>query len=203
MRPALLGGALLLVACGHDGVSLRERVKAAELTDRAQDAEMQRLASRVSQLLLEYEEVDAQYRAAESAFEQARANGTLAAGAALSAEENYKSAEREYRWMTYAIIAAAAWDSATSICDGVESTRSYRQRLGLSSDVCVDHSFAHALGGINHPLNYMPLDCGENSAYGASFWGKFVDYPAYVLRGLAVSAIARLRCSSITSAWAR
>jgi hypothetical protein len=195
---------LLPFACGGDQ-ALGARLDAAEAVESSQRRQMDRLKVDGSQLVAEYDEQTTAFERATENFESAEKLATEASTSYASAYAAFTEAERNWRWMTYVVLAAATWDLSGEICAGVESTQGYRRRLGLVGNrgVCIDHSFAHALGGVNHPWNYVPLDCGVNSAYGAAFWSKFVDMPIEVLRGLAVSAIARLRCGSTTSAWTR
>ena len=135
----------------------------------------------------------------------ARGQAERAASDSATAQSAYEDAARNWRWMAYVVMVAATWDMAGEVCAGVESTQQYRKRMGLVGDraTCVDHGLAHALGGVNHEWNYAPIDCGLNSSYGASFWGKLGDMPVEVLRGLAATALARLRCGSAASAWRR
>jgi hypothetical protein len=192
------------LGCSGDR-GLRERVGEAEATERAQRAQTAQVQADASVLLSAYDETSRMFAAAEQQFQRARVRGGEAAAGFAAAEADYRAAERNWRWMTYIMLAAASYDLAGEICAGVESTQQYRQRNGLvgNSSICVDHSFAHALGGINHPWNYAPLDCRVNSSYGAAFWPKLVNMPVDVLKGLAVSALARLRCGSSAAAWRR
>lgn len=202
MRPHVLA---FLFACGGSNADLRAQVEAADKAETSQKVQTQRLEIDAAQLVEEYDAAARAFEDASSKFSLATQRASNAAEDNASAERSYAEAERYWRWMAYVVLAAAAWDMAGEICAGVETTQQYRRRVGLVGNgrVCVDHSFAHALGGINHPWNYMPLDCSLNSSYGASFWGKFVDMPIPVLQGLLVSALGRIRCGSMAKAWSR
>lgn len=202
-RVASLAFALALPACVSDATT--KRVEAAEAAEAAEHRQVERLAVDAAQLAAEYDQVTAEYVAAAERFRRASAIASTASNDFSAAQASWQIAERNWRWMTYVIVVAATYDTAGEICAGVESTQQFRQRNGLvgNASICVDHSFAHALGGINHPWNYVPIDCKLNSSYGAAFWGKFAQYGPEMVRGLAVSALARLRCGGSAAAWKR
>ena len=196
---------IVLLSCGGENASVRRELEAAEATETAQRAQTRALTADAELLIGDYEQI-------ARAFEDAASQWRLAAASAERAAQNYAEAEsafnkaaRNYRIMTYVLLAAASYDLAGEVCAGVESTQQYRQRLGLVGDrsVCVDHVFAHALGGVNHRWNYAQIDCRLNSAYGAAFAAKIADMPIELMKGLAVSAIARLRCGTSRAAWSR
>ena len=197
---------LLVLSCGVPASrDVEAELASADRAELEQRAATARLHVDVAALIAEYESNEHSYATAAAAFAQAKIAATDAAQSYSEAEKNFGTAARNLRWMMYVVIVAATYDFAGEICDGVETTQQYRRRLGLvgNTGLCVDHSFAHALGGINHRWNYVPLDCRVNSAYGAAFAGKLADMPLEVLRGLAVSAVARLRCGGSPSAWSR
>lgn len=98
----------------------------------------------------------------------------------------------------------AVMGAADEVCASIQSTRTYRRENEIDDrNVCIDHVFPHALGGVNSPWNYQPLECSANSSLGASFWGKLSAYPVEMLGGLAATALARLRCAQNPAAWRR
>jgi hypothetical protein len=205
------GAVLVLVVTGCASPSndaVRREVEVAESVERSQQVDTRRLELDVGALVSTFTNIDAEYQRASERFRIAAAAADNASAQYAMAEQSYQYAEQSYRWIVYVIVIAAAHDdimeSADRICTGIQSTRSYRRSNGIDdSSVCVDHVFPHALGGVNHPLNYQPLLCSTNSSLGAAFWGKFADYPVAMLQGLAVTALARLRCSSQAGAWSR
>jgi hypothetical protein len=197
--------ALLSVACAHSRSSVERSVGEAEAIDQHQADEMQQLASGMTRLLQNYADVDQRLHDAAQRYGLAAQTADRASQQFITAEQNYRDAERHYRWTFYTLMIAAAMDvAAENVCQGVESTRAFRRENGIDdSEVCIDHVFPHALGGVNSPWNYNPIPCRENSALGATFWGKAMTYPLPMLQGLLATALARLRCAGDTAAWSR
>jgi hypothetical protein len=195
----------MVTACVATDRETRTALAEAEMAEHQQRDQMQRLTVDAAALISEYVQVSEQLHQASLELERAARLAQQAGENHVQAEAAYKQAERNWRWMTYTMLVAATYDVAGAVCAGVESTQAYRRRMGIvgNGKLCVDHAFAHALGGVNHPWNYTLLDCRENSAYGAAFWSKLVAMPTQVLSGLAASALARLRCGSAASAWRR
>lgn len=198
----------LLVGCASQDGSIRQQIEAAQAVERQQEVETRRLALDLNRLLADFAAVDAEYKQAADNFQLTSQAADHASPQFAVAEQDYESAEQSYRWSVYVLMVAAAHDAvmgaADKVCAGVESTRAYRRENGIDdSNVCVDHVFPHALGGVNSPLNYQPLACSTNSSLGASFWEKLTKYPAPMLGGLAATALARLRCAQDAAAWRR
>lgn len=196
---------ILLACCGGPGANVRRELAAAEATEATQRAHTARLVADAELLIGDYEQISRTFEDAANRWRWATASAHRASENYSTAERDFNSAATNYRIMTYILLAAASYDMAGEVCAGVESTQQYRKRLGLVGDssVCVDHVFAHALGGVNHRWNYAPIDCRVNSAYGAAFAPKIADMPLELMKGLAVSAIARLRCRGSAAAWTR
>jgi hypothetical protein len=196
---------VFLSSCGGVDAGVHRELRAAEATEAAQRSQTQRLVAEAELLIGDYEQVSRELENAANRWRSAAAYAERASHDYAAAETAFNQAARNYQIMTYILLAAASYDIAAEVCAGVESTQQYRRRLGLVGErsVCVDHVFAHALGGINHRWNYAPIDCRLNSSYGASFAPKIADMPIELMRGLAVSAIARLRCGGSAAAWSR
>ena len=83
------------------------------------------------------------------------------------------------------------------ICRGTETTRQFRARLdreGMPMDRLedVDHIFPRSRGGIDHPLNYQPLERSLNRSLGNKVVDKFLQAPVGFVTGMAVSALGVL-----------
>lgn len=190
-------------ACGG---GLESKIEAAEREDAVQRARTERLRAESAALIADFQRVSASFEDAERRFLTAAQTFAQASADYALAADAFRAAERNWRLVTTALIVAASYDlAAGKVCGGIESTQQYRRRMGIVGDqsVCVDHSFAHALGGVNHAWNYEVIDCRLNASYSDGFWRKLFDMPVSVLRGLAVSGVARLACGSSPSAWSR
>ena len=56
----------------------------------------------------------------------------------------------------------------------------------------VDHIFPRSRGGIDHPLNYQPLERSLNRSLGNNVVDKFLQAPVGFVTGMAVSALGVL-----------
>lgn len=56
----------------------------------------------------------------------------------------------------------------------------------------VDHIFPRSRGGLDHPLNYQPLEQSLNRSLGNKLVAKFMQAPLGFVRGMAVSALGVL-----------
>ena len=163
------------------------------------------LTAEVALLLRDFASAEAAFDAATATFQRATRIADTSSSAFISAQEDFRTAERNYRWMSYVLIAAATFSIGDALCGSVESTASFRCVDGvcLPSNLHIDHAFPHSLGGANVPANYQVLPAAENLALGNSFWAKLLATPIPVLKGMTASALMWLRCPGNPAAWSR
>lgn len=180
------------------------QISAQEAEDKKEIAELQvsaeLLVAQIQLLTKEWEEIDKDFKQAKNLYELAQANSDVASASFLKAKDDFDTAAERYRQVVWVLIAAASWDMAGEVvCQGTMSTRQFRQQLkrqGIDlTGLDIDHAWPKALGGIDHPLNYQPLDASLNRSLGADVAAKFVEFPGATLEGFAVSALSVLRCN--------
>jgi hypothetical protein len=205
MRFPLIVSAIAVCACTGSGSldNLSRQVAQAEALNRQQAGAIRAMMLNVGEIVGGFDSVEAQYRAATANYELARRMASEASAAYADAEAKFKAAGVAYQQMLALVLIAATWDMSTSVCEGIQSTASYRREFGVKRGMCVDHVFPHAAGGVNQAWNYMVIDCSLNSALGDAVWSKLMAEPIPMLQGMAVSALARLRCGADPRAWKR
>jgi hypothetical protein len=203
MRFIVATGLVLTCACAGSLSSVSRQVAQAEAVDRQQAREMRAMRLNVSDLLGRFESVEAEYQTAVGNCELARRTADHAGVAYADAEAKFQAAGRAYQLMLAMVLIAATWDMSGSVCDSIQSTASYRREFGVEQGMCVDHVFPHAGGGVNQAWNYMVIDCSLNSSLGDAVWSKLLAEPIPMLQGMAVTALARLRCGANPLAWKR
>ena len=205
MRRVFALGLVLMCACAGSGSldSVSRQVAQAEEVNRQQASEAHAMMLNVTEMLGRFESVEAEYRTATANFELARGTADRASAAFADAEGKFQAARTAYQLMLAMVLIAATWDMSGSVCDSIQSTASYRREFGVEQGMCVDHVFPHAAGGVNQAWNYMAIDCSLNSSLGAAVWSKLMAEPVPMLEGMAVSALARLRCGGNPLAWKR
>lgn len=188
--------ALGLAACQHAG----DRAELARLERRyAEDAtridgvavDLERLGDTQRQIVATYVAARRAWEHADGLYQEARSQHELAARTLDRAAEDYAAAERYYRAAAIAMVTIAA---GTIVCKGTMSTREYRAELarqGMPMDRLedVDHIFPRSRGGIDHPLNYQPLERSLNRGLGNKVVDKFMQAPLGFVAGMAVSAL--------------
>lgn len=204
-RALLIGAVLTIGACARSASldSISRQVDQAEAIDHQQAGEIHAMMLNVSEMLGRFDSVEAQYRSATENYEVARRSADRASASYADAEAKFQVAGRAYQQMLAIILIAATWDMSGSVCDSIQSTASYRREFGVEKGMCVDHVFPHAAGGVNQAWNYMVIDCSLNSSLGDAVWSKLLAEPIPMLQGMAVSALARLRCGAKPLAWKR
>ncbi|WP_106087817.1 hypothetical protein [Enhygromyxa salina] len=166
-------------------VGLSERVAAFERT--------------VDELVDLYQQASDTLEAAEHKYELARRSGDASSQAFQRAASDYEVASRRWRLVTITLLAAANWDYAGHLCHTRMTTAAYRKKLrkeGIDLDgLDADHGLPKSRGGADHPLNYRMIDSSLNRSLGNDVMRKLMEHPLHILRGTAVSALMRLRCS--------
>jgi hypothetical protein len=166
----------------------------------ALDAQSAALLSDASRLALSWEQADGEFRMATERYERAASHWNTAAADARATSEAYRQVAASYRAISTALVVIAALGVAQGVCEDLTSTRTLRARLRAEGvdlrGVDVDHLWPRSLGGADHPANYQLLSAPLNRSLGASVAEKFLTMPLATLRGLAVSAIAAVACST-------
>ena len=157
----------------------------------------------VGQLLGQFDAVKASYQEAVANLEAARRSADQASASYQVAIAKFEEASRAYQEVLALVALAATWDMSASVCDSIQSTASYRRQFDVQPGQCVDHVLPHAIGGVNQRWNYMVIDCSLNSSLGDKVLPKLATEPIPLLEGIAVSALARLRCGANPLAWKR
>jgi hypothetical protein len=153
----------------------------------------------VDDLVLLHHQAEQAFTEATRNYEAAKQRAGLSAEAFAEASEEYEIAARNWRLVTIAILAAATWDYAGHLCGTRMTTAQYRRMLrrdGIDLEgLDADHGLPRSRGGADHPLNFEMIDSSLNRSLGNDVVSKLLTHPAHLLRGAAVSALMRLRCS--------
>ncbi len=200
----------LLFGCatsaGTEARTLRAELEAVEATHQSQSERIAQahedvrvLRRDVVAVLAKFEEAEEAYRRATEALEEVAESAARSTEAHQRAVAAFREAERNYKIIAATIAIAASLDAVgRAVCGGIQSTASYRRELaseGLDlSGKDIDHLWPHSKSGVDHRWNYQVIDSSMNRSLGADVWRKLMSQHVHVLRGLAVSAIAALRC---------
>lgn len=196
-RPLL--AALLLTACGHTAdlteLSRLERRYAEHATVVDGVAlDLGRLSGTQRRILATYRHAKQTWELAASLYQESASRHDLAARTAHEAAEDFAAAERYYRAAAIAMVTVSA---GAIVCKGTMSTREYRAdlaRKGFPMDPLedVDHIFPRSRGGLDHPLNFQPLERSLNRSLGNKVVDKFMQAPLGFVLGMGVSALGML-----------
>jgi len=182
-------------ACGHgtqaELAQLEQRYAgdAARIDDVAVD--LSRLTVTQRQVLATYATAKRAWETAEDIYVEAGSQHELAARTLEQAAADFEAAEHNSKVAAMAMVTIAA---GSIICNGTMSTREFRRdlaRKGMPMDRLedVDHIFPRSRGGIDHPLNYEPLERSLNRSLGNKMVATFMQAPIGFVRGMAVSAL--------------
>ena len=145
------------------------------------------------QVLATYVDAKRRWDTAQSLYQEASSQQAPAARTLEQAAADFAEAEHNFKIATLAMATLAA---GSIICGGKLSTRQFREELkrqGVPMDrVDVDHIFPRSRGGIDHPLNYQPLESSLNRSLGNKVVDKFMQAPVGFVTGMAVSALGAL-----------
>lgn len=212
MRAAVvIALAASLVCCDRHDDRI-EQLAAIESRDRAAVRDLAREAERLQQgarlVVARYREVERAYQRARSQHEAARIDYAQSAANFDNAERRFRDATEQWHRVAAVVIAlAAAQGVGQHLCNGMTSTRQFREqlrRLGIDpTGMDVDHVLPHSLGGANHPLNYNLIESSVNRSMGARILPKVVAMPTQLLQGVVVSALMRLQCGQSAAAFGR
>ncbi len=153
--------------------------------------DLTRLSVTQRQVIATYVEAKRQWETSQSLYQEAASQQALATRTLEQAAADFEEAERNFK---IAAIAMATLAAGSIICSGKVSTRQYRanlEREGMPMDRLedVDHIFPRSRGGIDHPLNFQPLERSLNRSLGNKVVDKFLQAPVGFVTGMAVSAL--------------
>lgn len=153
--------------------------------------DLARLTLTQRQVLATYSAARREWEAAQSLYAEAASRQELAARDLEQAAADYQEAEHHFKIAAMAVVTMAA---GKIICNGTMSTREFREELrrkGMPMDRLedVDHIFPRSRGGIDHPLNFQPLERSLNRSLGNKIVAKFLQTPLGFITGMTVSAL--------------
>lgn len=195
IRGTLIALAFYVVACGHadraELTRLEHRYAAHARTIEGVAVDVERLGATQRQIVATYVNAKREWERASSLYQEATSQHDLASRTSERAAADFAAAERYYRAAAIAMVTISA---GTIICSGVMSTREYRAdlaRKGMPMDRLedVDHIFPRSRGGLDHPLNFQPLERSLNRSLGNKVVDKFMQAPIGFVTGMAVSAL--------------
>lgn len=193
----LLSAALVATpGCRRPGVDAeldRLERRYAEDTARVEGVaiDLGRLGVTQRQVIATYVEAKRQWETAQSLYQEASSQYGLATRTLEQAAADFEAAEHNFKIAAVAMVTIAA---GSIICGGKLSTKQYRARLareGVPMERLedVDHIFPRSRGGIDHPLNFQPLERSLNRSLGNKVVDKFLQAPVGFVTGMAVSAL--------------
>ncbi len=153
--------------------------------------DLTRLSVTQRQVIATYVDAKRQWETSQSLYQEAASQQALATRTLQQATADFEEAERNFKIAAIAMVTLAA---GSIICSGRVSTRQYRDNLkreGMPMDRLedVDHIFPRSRGGIDHPLNFQPLERSLNRSLGNKVVDKFMQAPVGFVTGMAVSAL--------------
>lgn len=155
---------------------------------------LDRLSITQRQVIATYIDAKRRWEASQSLYQEAASQQALATRVLQQAASDFEAAERNFK---IAAIAMATLAAGSIVCRGKVSTRQYRDdlaRAGMPMDRLedVDHIFPRSRGGIDHPLNFQPLERSLNRSLGNKVVDKFMQAPVGFVTGMAVSALGAI-----------
>lgn len=185
-------------ACNHGAHAQLTRLEHRYAADSARiegvALDLSRLTVTQRQVIATYIEARQVWATSQSIYQEAASQSALTNRTLEQAAADFADAERNFK---IAAIAMVAMTAGSMICRGTETTRQFRARLdreGMPMDRLedVDHIFPRSRGGIDHPLNYQPLERSLNRSLGNNVVDKFLQAPVGFVTGMAVSALGVL-----------
>lgn len=185
-------------ACNHGAHAHLTQLEHRYAADRARiegvALDLSRLTVTQRQVIATYVEAKQVWETSQSIYQESASQSALATRTLEQAAADFADAERNFKIAAIAMVTIAA---GSIICRGTETTRQFRARLGREGVPMdrledVDHIFPRSRGGIDHPLNYQPLERSLNRSLGNNVVDKFLQAPVGFVTGMAVSALGVL-----------
>lgn len=153
--------------------------------------DLSRLTMTQRQVVATYVAAKREWETAQSLYAETTSRQEMSSRTLERAAADFEEAERNFKIASMAMVMIAV---GSAICNGTMSTRAFRDELrrkGMPMDRLedVDHIFPRSRGGIDHPLNYQPLERSLNRSLGNKLVAKFLQAPAGFVLGMAVSAL--------------
>lgn len=156
--------------------------------------DLTRLSVTQRQVIATYVDAKQQWETSQSLYQEAASQQALVTRTLEQAAADFEAAEHNFK---IAAIAMVTLTAGSIICGGKVTTRQYRANLkreGMPMDKLedVDHIFPRSRGGIDHPLNFQPLERSLNRSLGNKVVDKFMQAPLGFVTGMAVSALGMI-----------
>ena len=153
--------------------------------------DLARLSVTQRQVIATYVDAKRRWETSQSLYQEAASQQELTTRTLQQAAADFEEAERNFK---IAAIAMVTLTAGSIICSGTVTTRQYRanlERQGMPMDRLedVDHVFPRSRGGIDHPLNFQPLERSLNRSLGNKVVDKFMQAPVGFVTGMAASAL--------------
>ena len=208
------------MSCGHSNTATQVR-QTGRLADELQ-SELDKMSKRIShheEVLREteikaeklihgmmvvanvYKDTADEFATAEEAWRRAKNNYKEGGEALRIAAEKYNKAAAAYRRAAITLVLmgiAMARTRGVALCDTMD-TRVFRKEMANSGlpveGKDVDHIVSRALGGKDHPMNYMMLESSLNRRLQeGGMLTKFEQAPMKVLLSLGHAVLSKLLC---------